>query len=367
MAESCLNDIAPGSIPRDNQDIEVYVALGLAYAAIGRPDDARAMLMLGREMFREIRHHVMIAATTMAALSQVTIPYRTTDLTERRRLAADAEAAWLQGRGALPETVAPEVVRAMVLYTEGQWQRLLELFSTESMPLIARFPEWTAVLGQVFRHHGARAQAMAKVQQILPEGSSTDPGGQWFEVGNEAQRLAAELALDEADLTAAHAWLEAHDHWLAWSGAVRGQAESHVLWARYHEVAGDPDSARRHAIHALEKASDPVQPLVQLAAHRFLGQIDTQLGQHDDAEEHLSESLTLADACAVPFERALTLLALAELRLAEGKRDEACVLAHEARAICAPLEARPTLVRVDALLRRLGSSRVPGRMRADER
>lgn len=37
-----------------------------------------------------------------------------------------------------------------------------------------------------------------------------------------------------------------------------------------------------------------------------------------EAAHHLRESLALADACAAPFERALTLLAIAELHAAEG-------------------------------------------------
>ncbi len=57
----------------------------------------------------------------------------------------------------------------------------------------------------------------------------------------------------------------------------------------------------------------------------------------------------LADACAAPFERALTLLALADLRIAQRRPDDAAALLDDIRAICAPLAAKPTLERVAVL------------------
>ena len=71
------------------------------------------------------------------------------------------------------------------------------------------------------------------------------------------------------------------------------------------------------------------------------------------AEAHLTAALDLAEACGAPFERALTLLALAELRAATGAPDEAGTLLDEVRGICAPLGAAPTLARAVALASRL--------------
>jgi DNA-binding CsgD family transcriptional regulator len=98
---------------------------------------------------------------------------------------------------------------------------------------------------------------------------------------------------------------------------------------------------------------------VLLAAHRFLGEIATDAARWDEADSHLVESLALAEACAVPFERALTLLALAELRAAEDRRTEATRLLEGVRAIGQPLGAAPLLARVDALLAALTSRPVP--------
>src|SRR5262249_37046905 len=54
-----------------------------------------------------------------------------------------------------------------------------------------------------------------------------------------------------------------------------------------------------------------------------------------------------------PYERALTLLALAELRLATDETQTARTLLEDVRVICARLGATPTLARADALLARL--------------
>ena len=170
------------------------------------------------------------------------------------------------------------------------------------------------------------------------------------------QRLAAALALDAADLLLARAWLEAHDRWLAWAGAVLGLADGHLSWAAYHRTSGDLSAAREYAERALTHATDPRQPLALLTAHRLLGELDTAASRHADAQTHLAAAMELAEACAAPYERALTLLALAELRLATGDRPMATATLAEARALLEPLEARPALARADALAARLEES-----------
>src|SRR5262249_44838208 len=98
---------------------------------------------------------------------------------------------------------------------------------------------------------------------------------------------------------------------------------------------------------------DPRQPLALLAAHRLLGELDTQGGDVAAAATHLAAALGLAEACAAPYARALTLLSLAELRAATGRRDEARGLLDGARAICTSPRARPALARAEALAARL--------------
>jgi DNA-binding CsgD family transcriptional regulator len=168
--------------------------------------------------------------------------------------------------------------------------------------------------------------------------------------------VAAALCLDAGDLATARAWLEAQDRSLDWSGAVLGRAEGHLGWAAYHRAAGEPELAREHAERALARASEPHQPLALLAAHRLLGELDTAAGRSADGAAQLAAALGLADACAAPYERALTLLALAELRAATGEKEAAEALLDDARAICAPLDARPVLARIEGVASRLGDT-----------
>lgn len=74
-----------------------------------------------------------------------------------------------------------------------------------------------------------------------------------------------------------------------------------------------------------------------------------RLTGYEEATTHLGHALVLADACAAPYKRTLTLLALAELRGASGATDGAVVLLDEAREIGARLGAAPSLARADRI------------------
>jgi DNA-binding CsgD family transcriptional regulator len=116
---------------------------------------------------------------------------------------------------------------------------------------------------------------------------------------------------------------------------------------------GDPALALRHAERALAAASAPHQPLALLAAHRLLGELATDAGRFAAAANSLQASLALADACGAPYERALTLLALAELYAATDDGTAARRLLAEARSLCTPLGARQALARAERLAEQL--------------
>jgi DNA-binding NarL/FixJ family response regulator len=97
-----------------------------------------------------------------------------------------------------------------------------------------------------------------------------------------------------------------------------------------------------------------------LAAHRLLGELDIDAARFADAETHLNAALTLADACAAPYERALTVLAQAALRVAEHRREEATSLLQDARAVLIPLGAKPALARADILTAKLDTTQASG-------
>ncbi|MGH2589136.1 MAG: response regulator transcription factor, partial [Dehalococcoidia bacterium] len=235
-----------------------------------------------------------------------------------------------------------------LLAIEGQWVEARGL----AMSRLAG--PWqglcSGVLATLAHAQGDAGLAWATVHAALPAGPATEPGGDDCREALPLQRLAATLAMEAGDLPAAHTWLAAHDRWLAWSGAVLGRAEGTLGWAAYHHAAGDLTLARRHAETALAHASDPRQPLALLATHRFLGELDTEEGRFAAAEQHLAEALVLAEASAAPYERALTLLALAGLRRATGDHAAARRLGQEACVIGAALGATPAVACAEALL-----------------
>src|SRR5262249_3424574 len=83
----------------------------------------------------------------------------------------------------------------------------------------------------------------------------------------------------------------------------------------------------------------PRQPLALLVAHRLFGELDTAAGRFVAAIAHLDAALVLADGCQAPYERALTLVAKAELLGATGATADAMAHVEEVRAICAALDA----------------------------
>jgi DNA-binding NarL/FixJ family response regulator len=247
-----------------------------------------------------------------------------------------------------------------LLVIEGPWAEVRALEATSSMLRSMHAPNRT-IFSQVAYGQGETHDAWMHIRTLLPNGPATVPGDGMFLDRCHMQRLAAVLAIDAGDLSAAREWLEAHDRWLIWSDAVLGRSEGQLGWSKYHRAAGDSQRADDHAQRALLHASEPRQPLALLAAHRLLGELGTDAGKYAEAATHLAESLSLADACAAPYERALTLLALAALQIVAQKRTEAQASLDEVRAICTPLGAKPALARADALAAKLttGTKAVP--------
>jgi ATP/maltotriose-dependent transcriptional regulator MalT len=245
-------------------------------------------------------------------------------------------------------------------FVMGAWTMAREAAEAEyANPMRMYRPRARGTLARLAHAQGRVAAAETYVREQFPAGAETEPGDVVLIFGMTIQRAGAAMALEAGDLPGAKAWLAAHDRWLAWSDAVLGQSEGQALWARYYRQMGDSDTAHQHAERALAHASQPRQPLALLAAHRLLGELATDAGRFDNAQSHLDGALTLTDACQAPHERALTLLALAEVRIATDERQTAWTLLDDARAICARLGAIPTLARADALLAHLSPLSAP--------
>jgi DNA-binding CsgD family transcriptional regulator len=321
---------------------------GWLHTALGQPDEARRALVGARAAYGD--QHWEVGTTLFFELDLVVLPYEADRLAERRHLADEAERVWTRARGALVD-LPPRLAQLPLLLLEGRWGEArglaLATFAAGSSEAWRRFP--ARYLGALALAQGEPDLAWQLVREEFPAGPGTEPGGTWFLHALVVQRLAAALALDADDLDTARAWLTAHDRWLAWGGATLGRAEGQLGWAAYQLAAGAPAQASEHAARALAQATSPRQPLALLAARRLLGARAVAGGDLDTAEKHLAAALALADACAAPYERALTLVETATLRLATRDEQGAAACLAEVREICTALGAQRVLSRIAAL------------------
>lgn len=331
-----------------------YHAMGIAFAALGRVDDAKRAWKQSREVFSIVDHYALIAFTQLHEMQDVALTYGASDPTARRRLAFEAETSLAQAGGALRPGVSARLAWLGCLTLDGRWDEAGEILCDLPDPGNAYLQRPVRTTAAVLaRYRGEPERAWDQIHALMPDGPATHAGNMIHQEGLFFQRLAAELCMDAGDLRSARLWLEAHDRWLDWSGSVLGQADGCVSWARWHQLTGELTRARSRAADAIEFASAPDQPLARLAASRILGELDSAVGDQVGAEAHLSTALDLARVCEVPFERALILLALADLRISSGDVDAAIPLIQEARDLCARLGALPALGRADDLLARM--------------
>ncbi len=334
--------------------LSAYNALGRVRGLQGQTTDATRAFKLCVSLKERTNDDAQFAIGYKDWLAYVVLPYFADDLELRRTLLERHDRAWQRaaekfGAGSMPAGVS----HLLTAYLDGAWPEMewMRDWWHEHMGMSAA--PWQSVeqvpFGRRAHARGEFEHAWHEIRQILPQGAASEPGDCVFRGAEELQRLATELSIDSGDLSGAREWLEAHDRWLAWSGALTGRAEGRLLWACYYHVSGDSIPARQRAEEALALASNPRQPLALISIRRFLGKFDTEAQRFGDADSHLQESLRLAEACAAPFERALTLLELAELRLAQHRVEDAITLLDEVQAICEPLGARPTLECVQAI------------------
>lgn len=324
LGEPYVADIA--RLPATNEQIissaaDAWFGLGRIYAACCEPERARDAFSRAVQQYLSIDHHMLVAITRRNELVEVMLPYETTNIAGRRRLASLAEESIQRASGALPTQLPPRFVSIQSVSLEDDWEgirAMLEPIVQPGVTIVAVQHYALVWLARLAREQGNVDRAWDYVQDVLPAGPHTEPSTTSFFQGIEAQLVAIDLALDSANPDLAESWLKALDRWISWSGATRWQPEAFLRWARHSLIAGDPGAARRRALEALAQANDPQQPLVLSTIHRFIGALDGSEGRHADAEQNMEQALALADACAAPFEKARTLIALASLRLVNG-------------------------------------------------
>ena len=336
--------------------------VALVHAMQGRPDRARRAYESARTAYENLDQHRLLAFVLRDELTYAVLPYLSDHLAERERVAIAAEQAVLRGNaaGAIDEPAEyARYPRLPLMVLEGEWRearRIISVLAEYGTHAILRHII-SSFLGPLARAQGETDLAWQQVHETWPGGPSTEPGDGDTYYTLPLQQLAVELSLDSGDLASARGWLEAHDRWLTWSGAVLDLSEAQMLRARYELASENLEEARRRAEQALALASEPRRPLALLAAHRLLGELNNATGKFEAADEHLRAALELADACSAPYERALTLLALAALQLTEGNNTDVSALLEEARGICSDLGAAPALARADALAAQTSGAR----------
>ena len=249
--------------------------------ASGRPEEARAAFAQARAIFAELDHHALVAFTLLDELRDVALTYDAADPAARRRLAAEAEAALGRTGGALRPGVSPRLAWLGCLVLDGRWQeadRILRDLPAPGNAYLRR--EITAARAVLARHRGDPERAWEEIRGLLPDGPETEPGDLIHQEGLFLQRLAADLCLDAGDVPArprlaGRRTIGGSPGAKACSAGRTGR----LAWARYHRAAGDIARARAAAADALALATAPDQPLVRLAAHRLLGEIETAAGE----------------------------------------------------------------------------------------
>lgn len=244
----------------------------------------------------------------------------------------------------------PRAATLPLLIVQGNWdeaRELARLTRAQGSPLERQMA--VTILGKLSHYQGNVGIAWEMVSELVPRGPDSEPEDGLFPYAIEMLRLAVSLALDASDFQGARDWLKAHDRWMDWSKAVRGRAESRLLWARLHQLEGYLTQAERYAQEARDLATDPRQPLSLLATYRFLGHISMDEQRYADAQTLFTQALSLADSCAAPYERARTLLKLADLYLMTSQVKHVSPLLEEIRNIAVELKAAPLITMADDL------------------
>jgi len=311
--------ISPGNRLEGFPWWDATLGLGLVQMARGDFPAARAAIGQARATYRTAAHQHLSGLSAFGELDAA-LRYATDDLTRRAQLVAEAEEAYRPTDGAQGAAVA-RAARLPLLLIEGRWAEARELARAAPAHDDDHHLRDVAVavsLGNLARAQGDAVTAWHIVARQLPSGLATPPGDAPFIETLALLELASELALDAHDLPTMRSWLDVHDRWLAWGDTIIGVSAGHLAWGRHARASNDLAQARARGAAALATAREPRQPLAALAAERFLGELALVDGRFEVAAGHIAAAIALADACAVPYERALSLVALAELGLARA-------------------------------------------------
>ena len=345
MGNVSSRELAPPSLSAGQTEsdyADILHGMGVALAFQGQPKRARPYFQQAHEIFEAIEHYGMVAYVCGCELAWILLPYFPEDHEGRRRLAAQAEDGVRRSSGTIRGV--PARYRALGhLVLQGDWHEARAIATA-----IAAIPLWLSQLDGALwlvplaYWQGDVELARRWVAEILPDGPATEVGTSYHVApALQLQRVSVGMALDAHDLPTARAWLEANGRWLDWSGAVLGRAEGALLWAQYHHANGDLDPVP--SARPSRRLPTPPTRVSRWRSSPFTGSSVSstlRLRQFDGGRKaSRRRHSNLAEACRAPFERALTLLEIARLRMAQGNPDEARSFLAEVRSVCEPLGA----------------------------
>ncbi len=343
-------------------DAEGRYALWFVCAWLCRPESMRRAIDAMIASSTASGEDLAVLATRVAEGYSFILPFYADDPDVRRRFEEEVARTTRRVEETLG-TVPPLLNRCPLLVVAGRWEEADALWERRQRALVNSGDAVMnlSYIGMMLAARGETAAAWALVREGLPDGPDTAPGTTHFNATVRLLPLAVRLALHDGDDAQARRWLEAQDRLYAWAGPeVRwGRSAAHHAWAEYHHAIGETAAAITHAEQSLTDARAPRQPLDLLNAHRALGRLYTDARRYAEAERHLCQAHTLADACAAPYQQALTAIALAELYIATGKPEDARRSLNSARALCQRLGARSTLALVATLTTKLATLSFP--------
>ncbi len=323
---------------------------------LGRPHDLRRIVDTSIASYATLGDDLAVLAARISESYSLILPFLADNRAERQRYDEALEEATKRVERSLGD-VPTLLNRLPLLVVSGRWNDARELWERRLEVLASGGDAVGNVsyIGTVARARGERSEAWALVRLVLPDGPATAPGSAYFDATVRLQCLAARLAIDDEEFSLARQWLEAHSLWMTWAGVeVRwGRPDGMLAWAEYFRGVGRPALALERAEQALVDASEPRQPLALLAVYRLAGELHTDAGHYDEARRHLKLSLSIAEACAAPYEHALSLVAMADLAVATNATAEARRLLSKGRVIFEMLSAQPSIERVDRIAQQI--------------
>lgn len=306
---------------------DAWYGLGRAQAARGEPTEATKALERAASCYERIGHHMLVAFTRGAQLSEVILPYFPFDIKVREKLAFQAQEAIARAAGAVPEALASNVAELDNLLLTGKWTAARELaerfVSDESVIEPVREIAQTR-LARLHRQLGNHEVVWRTIDELLPAGYETRLGTRGFSNVVYLLMLAADLAIESNDDDLTGKWLDCLERWVDWSSADRWRPELILLRSRHLVMQGKRAEADHEIESAIAMTRELGLPLIEAQALRSLAECRLESGAgRDHLDEPLDRAIAIARRARARFSELSSMLVYAKLLCARGAFERA--------------------------------------------